>query len=123
MSEKSQYICNLTDNLIGKNRLASLWEQVPEADFMYYARIDLEQGDVRKMRFDTLGKIMCSFEIGDVLASKQELFDNITFSGDCEELLRGLVSVCLTYVIRDRLNPEAEGSIPKYKRPNKVVVE
>ena len=50
-----------------------------------------------------------SFEIGDVMASKKDLFNNVSFNGDCEEILRELVSLCLAFAIRDRLTGGCQG--------------
>ncbi|MDO8633074.1 MAG: hypothetical protein Q7K38_00790 [Candidatus Wildermuthbacteria bacterium] len=100
-----QYIVNLTDNLIGKNRYDEIVRRIGIGnEFVRHVKIDLECGDVRNMSPETLGKIMCSFEVGDVVASQLELFEGVHFSGDCEEMLRELVSLCLAYVIRDRLD-------------------
>lgn len=68
-----QYIQNLTDNLIGKNRYDEIWwKRIQNADeFLRYIKTDLETGDVRDMKAETLGKIMCSFETGDVMASSR----------------------------------------------------
>jgi hypothetical protein len=58
---------------------------------------------------------MCSFEIGDVMAGKKDLFNSVHFSGDCEELLRELVSLCLAFAIRDRLSEEHLSGIPRWE--------
>lgn len=115
------YIQNLTDNLIGKNCFDRMWKDHyyhEGVGFFKHVRNDLLCcADVSKMSPETLGKIMCAFEVGDVVASKKELFDNITFSGDCEEMLRELVAVCLAHVIVDRLNPDTPGRFAKYRSP------
>lgn len=112
-----QYIQNLTDNLIGRNRYCDVRERIEDDHaFLKHVQIDLETGDVAAMRVETLGTIMCSFDIGDVMASKKELFEDTTFSGDCEEFLRQLVALCLAYAIRDRLSPEPMPNMPKYRR-------
>ena len=99
-----EYIVNLRKHLILKNRYARTFIMLSRPDFVRHVTLDLIAGDVRDMSPETLGKIMCSFEIGDVMASKQELFEGVHFSGDCEEMLRELVSLCLAYMIRDRLS-------------------
>ena len=113
-----QYIVNLTNNLISKNRYDEIFYKLGNSSdkFIAHVKCDLEIGDVRDMNPETLGKIMCSFELGDVMATKKELYDNITFSGFCEDMLRELVSVCLAYAIKERVddrNPQA--NIPRWK--------
>ncbi len=120
-----EYIKNLTDHLITKNRYDELdlklrGDRNPRvASLVDHVKLDLESGDVRKMNPETLGKIMANLEIGDVMASKKELIDELHFSGDCEDLLRELVSLCLAFVIRDRLTgfqPHEERLVPLYRR-------
>ncbi len=105
-----EYILNLTNNLIAKNHyeqvdLKMRAEQNYPSNLVEHIKWDLAAGDVRKMNPETLGRVMCSLETGDVMASKQELLvDNLGFAGDCEDLLRELVSLCLAFLIRDRLD-------------------
>lgn len=115
----SPYIVNLTNHLIGKNRFDGVFGQIGHCidgldDFVKHVKIDLLHGDVRDMSPETLGKIMCSFERGDVQTSSL----NIGFSGDVGEMLRELVSLCLAYVIRDRLDRQsaADMGFPPYSR-------
>ena len=113
-----QYIVNLTDNLIGTHRYAALSKLMKRERFFEHVKDELEQEDVRKMAPETLGRIMCSLEIGDVMLGKQELLGSLHFCGDCGDLLREAVSVALASVIRDRLDPimpEMSG-IPSYRR-------
>ena len=114
----NKYIKDLTDQLISKNYLDTAWRQAPsEEEFFKFAKRDLLCGDVQNMRPETLGKIMCSFEHGSVPASKDEIFAAVAFGGDCDQLLRELVSACLTFVITARLNPrtpEISEDLPHY---------
>jgi len=114
------YIVNLTDNLIGKYRLDDVFKRMGDRDeFLEHVRFDLESIDVKDMKPETLGKIMCSFEVGDVAAVKRELFQEVSFAGDCGEMLRELVALCLAYVIRERLEPITERGIAPYCRAAK----
>ncbi|GEM_PF-2106000 len=107
-----EYIVNLTNNLIGKNRYDEVFRRMDNRnEFLTHVKFDLDSGDVRDMTPETLGKIMCSFEIGDVLSSHPG--KEVTFSGDCEDFLRETASLCLAYAIRGRLNQELE---PAYQR-------
>ena len=111
-----QYIVNLTNHLIGKNRYDQIFYRIKDPrEFIKQVRLDLEAKDVRDMSPETLGKIMCSFEIGDVMASKADIFTSIHFSGDCEEMLRELVSLCLAYVIRDRIDDRCPTDTPRWE--------
>jgi hypothetical protein len=111
-----QYIVNLTNHLISKNGYDATFYRINNLEnFVKHVKTDLEAGDVRAMSPAKLGEIMCSFEIGDVMASKNDLFDNTHFSGDSEELLRELVSLCVAYAIRDRLSEKRLPSIPKWE--------
>jgi hypothetical protein len=120
-----QYIVNLTDHLIGKYRYYDyLVCATPPWDWIRFSeriKNDLETDEVRKMNPETLGRIMCSLEIGDVLIGKAELLHGLHFCGDCGDLLREMVSVCLARIIRDRLDPASDGlsSIPPYAPPYK----
>lgn len=126
-----QYIVNLTNHLISKNRYDQIFYKIGNSDeFVRHVKLDLDSDDVQSMSPETLGKIMYSFEIGDVMANKEELFNGVSFSGDCEEMLRELVSLCLAYAIRDRLNdrcptgvPRWEGRIPGLQSGFKKVVD
>lgn len=115
-----KYIKDLTDHLIKKNRYDEVDLRLREGkDFpdslVNHVRVDLEASDVLSMNPETLGKIMANFEIGDVMASKKELVDKLHFNGDCEDLLRELVALCLAYVIRDRLNGSQDRLIPMFR--------
>jgi hypothetical protein len=104
-----QYIENLTTNLINKNRFDLVFKKIKDQNrFINFVSMDLQACDISQMNPETLGKIMCSFEIGDVMASKQEIFNGVDFSGDCEEMLREIVSTCLAYKISDRLNDDKQ---------------
>ncbi len=113
-----KYIQDLTDNLIGKNRYDDLLRRIKDkVKFVEHVKLDLESGDIQKMTPETLGKIMCSLELGDVMASKVEILKKVVFGGDCNLMLRELVSQCLAFVIRDRLDPIAEEmGFPPYRR-------
>ena len=100
---KKEYVGNLTRNLINAGDYRYLFKRVGRSEFVSYVKLDLEAGAVAKMNPETLGRIMASFEIGDVMASGRELFANVHFVGDCEDLLRQLVSICLAYAIRESL--------------------
>jgi hypothetical protein len=111
-----QYIVNLTNHLIGKNRFDETFYRIGNLEkFVGHVKTDLEAGDVRIMSPAKLGEIMCSFEIGDVMAGKKDLFNGVHFSGDCEEMLRELVSLCLALAIRDRLSEERLPGIPRWE--------
>lgn len=113
------YIQRITDSLIGKHRFNESFHRTPhKAIFIESTATTLEVDDVEKMSPGTLGRILCSFEIGDVMARKEELIGGLHFSGDLSAMLRELVSVCLAYAIHDRLDPTMEEShIPHYGKP------
>lgn len=126
-----QYIVNLTNHLIGKNGYDAIFHRIENlGKFVEHVKASLEAGDVRAMSPAKLGEILCSFEIGDVMAGKQELLDGLHFSGDCEELLRELVSLCLAYAIRDRLDdrcspstPRWEGRVPGFRASARKIID
>lgn len=112
-----EYIKNLTTGLISTHCYDELSKRIPDrADFLQHVKIDLEAGDIGKMRPETLGKIMAALDIGDVMASKEELFGGVHFSGNCEDLLRELVALCLAYVIRDRMDDQQKSLVAPYQR-------
>jgi len=116
------YIVNLTNNLIGSNRYYDLVSRFADKySFIKHVALDLGSGDVKDMSPETLGKIMCSFEVGDVLASRRELFQSTHFCGDCDDFLRQLVALCLAYAIGERFNPGGNSDVPLYKKPRTIV--
>lgn len=101
-----EYIVNLTNNLIRKNRYDELFTKMNNpGEFLAHVTFELESQDIHAMNPEKLGTIMCSLETGDVIARKHELLGSLNFSGDCEETLRQFVALCLAYVIRERLDP------------------
>ncbi len=102
----SKYIYNLSDNLIRKHHFDEIWfDQLrfKEDEFFGHVRRILRWDDVEKLAPQTLGRVICSFEVGMVPVNRQELFDKVGFTSNCEETLRDLVAVCLAYFIRERL--------------------
>jgi len=120
------YIENLTNSLIGKHRFDELFRRrIGETSFVKSVSGTLEVDDVQQMKPETLGRVLCSLEVGDVIFSKKELFDGLHFSGDLGDTLREMVALCLGKVIHDRLDPSMmEAHIPRYKssRPFKRTV-
>lgn len=115
------YIVNLTDHLINKNKFDELAKRIFEWEvFVKHVEINLSSGDVAQMSPATLGKIMCSFEIGDVMAGKIQLMSRVYFAGDCGELLRCLVSACLAHAIWQRLNPYHGSTVPAWQGKRKL---
>ena len=99
-----EYIKNLTENLIGKNRYWEVPKRIPDKKkLLRHIKLDLECGDVQDMKPETLGKIICSFKEGAVAMTQAEIFEGIHFSGNCGEMLRELTAVCLAHVIVARL--------------------
>ncbi len=116
------YIVNLTNTLIGKHRFDILFcnREDYKPDFTEMVAEILQANDVRKMSPETLGRILCSMEPGDVMADKQQLTERLSFGGDPGEMLRWMVAVCLAYVITSRLDPKMEEShIAPYRRTSK----
>lgn len=111
-----KYIENLTNNLIGKNRYDELFLHVNPDEFIQHVKLDLECSDLQDMVPETLGKIMCAFEIGDVMASKEDLFKAVHFCGYGKELLREFVALFLAYAIRGRLDPNWPATVPPYRK-------
>lgn len=110
-----EYIVNLTNTLIGKNHFDDL-ASVSGERFLDYVTQVLDVAEVRELCPETLGKIICAFELGDLQVSKQEMQRRIYFSGEGEDMLRHLVSFCLALAIEARLAPEPEADIPPYRR-------
>ena len=109
------YIQDLTNNLIGTYRFDEMYSRVlSRNEFVRHVAIDLKIGSVKEMNPETLGKIMCSFGAGDVVASHNDLFRRIQFNGDCGEILREMVALCLAYAILERLAPISKPGIPPY---------
>jgi hypothetical protein len=113
MSDR-QYLINLTNNLISKNGYDRL--RLGSVGLRHYIVQDLTcGGDVFRMSPAKLGEIMAAFDIGDVLATKQEIFELVRFSGHCGDMLRELVSTCLAFYIEARLD-ECESNVEPYRR-------
>lgn len=112
----NKYIVNLTNYLIGKNHYDEVFNRIRNPEkFLDHIKTDLYADDVRKMSHAKLGEIMCSFDIGDVMASREDLFNGTSFDGNCEEFLRELVSLCLAYAIRDRLDDPVMAGVPPWQ--------
>ncbi len=122
-----QYIVNLTNNLIAKHAFDEHYEKCGEGrfwahEFVRDASLILECSDVKDMSPETLGRIMASFDVGDIMESRDGLLDRIAFAGDCESLLRDLVATCLAYVIQDRLDPRCkERGVPQWRKRTRVM--
>ncbi|OHA79951.1 MAG: hypothetical protein A2747_01885 [Candidatus Yonathbacteria bacterium RIFCSPHIGHO2_01_FULL_44_41] len=101
------FMRSLVNRLITKNRYDKLLEiQFPNNrdEFLRYVKEDLASDDVNTMTPETLGKIMCQIDNGDVSVTKEELSNFVQFLGNCDELLREMVSLCLACVIYKHLN-------------------
>jgi hypothetical protein len=98
----TKYIVDLTNNLINKYRY---YKRNPLAPgFIEFVSEDLLIHEVQDWNPDTIAKIAFSLETGDVLANTKELFGSVKFAGNLGDSLRELISLCLAYVIRERLN-------------------
>jgi hypothetical protein len=120
----NQYLVNLSNSLIGSNRYdekaRSYLDRRPQ--FRKQLAVDLSICEVSEMKPAKLGEIMAAFDVGDVMATKEEIFELVHFAGDCEEMLREIVSVCLAFYIDSRLN-DKHPSIPPYRRlPKRTAV-
>ena len=118
-----QYILNLTNHLIGKYDFDELKQWISISDVMRQTFFDqvyttLSVRDVADMNPETLGKILCSLQPGDV--QTDHLGRESNFAGGCERLLRDIVARALAYVIRDRLDDKlgggTRGGVPQYKK-------
>lgn len=110
------YIKNLTDHLISRNRFFDEWKLIKDREkFLQTVKRTLLVRDVQDMRSETLGKIMCSFEPEDVPAARHELLKGIAYGGDCEEVLRELVALCIAYAIRERIDHQRGSPVPPYR--------
>jgi hypothetical protein len=116
-----QYLINLTNNLIAKNGYYRVF--LSRADLRKHIAQDLAYGgDIFKMSPAKLGEIMAAFDIGDVMASKEELFALVHFAGDPEEMLRELVSSCLAFYIVSRLTDDESHITPYRRLPKRTAV-
>lgn len=120
-----EYLVDLTNHLIGRHGfdqyvVANMFD---EAGIFRHIALVLETDDLSKMRPETLGKILGSLELGNVLLSKQEIVDRLYFAGDPVDLLRNIVACCLASVICTRLTGDKEllrdVKVPPYKRAAK----
>ena len=113
-----EYIVNLTNNLIGKHGFDDLARRLCKVDLLRHIKYCLEADDVAMMNPETMGRIMSSLEIGDLMTSKQELFSFLRFNGNGADLFRELVATCLAHAICIRFySEEAEGyGVPAYRR-------
>lgn len=105
-----KYIIDLTDDMIRRNKLDSLitryshFRPTEKAQFIKHAQ-NLICASMLNMTGSTMGKIMSEFDFDDVLATREELLEHVTYNGICDEMLRDLVSTALAFVIHDRLDP------------------
>jgi hypothetical protein len=112
------YIKRLTGNLIGKNNYDDVLRRCQtKQEFINHVKVDLESGDVEEWTPETLGRVMCSFEDGEVLVT--HLGKEVHFTGNCGTMLREMVSLALAHLIHDRLvpqDPKNPRRIPPFKR-------
>lgn len=112
------YITRLTGNLIGKNNYDNVLRRCrTKQEFISHVRVDLEFGDVAGWTPETLGRVMCSFEPGEIPVV--HLGKEVHFYGDCAAMLREMVSVALAHLIHERLvlqDPKDPRMIPRFKR-------
>jgi hypothetical protein len=102
-----EYIRNLTNDLLGNGCYTTLADDViTRQQLLEIIRTDLQEGAVRYMRPETLGRIMCSFDSEDIPSN--HLGHEVMFAGDCNGMLRELVALALAYVIVGRLKPDAD---------------
>ncbi len=107
------YLKNLTDHLIRKHRYDKVHQNLLTPDqSRSFIKESLGAQVVNEMSPKTLGEIMCSFEIGDIMSAHPG--KEVSFSGDCESMLRELVALCLAYLIVDRLNGTCASKMPEY---------
>jgi len=112
----NRYIENLTNSLIKKNHYDVEWTRLPNREsFLGYCKMDLLCGDVNPMNPETLGKIVGSFEFAEVFVTKEEIFGNVSFAGDCTGFLREIVSFFLATVITDRLDNGGIAELKPYR--------
>ncbi len=105
-----QEIRYLTDDMIRVHFLAALFARTDRARFVDVAVAKLE-ADIAAWAPERLGSTVCALEIGDVLASRDELLRPLTFAGDCKDTLREFVARCFAFLIRDRLDPHGPPDI------------
>ncbi len=121
-----KYLIDLTTSLIQKHRfdddmgrLLSGWSIAVsnESEFLAHVAQALEISALWDVTPERLGHMMASFELGEVMATQEEIFKHVRFSGGCKDFLRQQVAFFLACVIRDRLNPTADTikHIPPYK--------
>ncbi len=113
-----EYLVNLTNALIGKHRFDAADAIFTREEMFAYTKGCLEVEEISKMNPETLGHIMASFELGDLMVSKQELFSSLHFGGDGEALFKELVATCLAHAIVIRFHAEeaAGYGVPAYRR-------
>lgn len=111
------YIKNLTTELIRKGRYDLFYDHTPgQAEFRNFVSDDLECGAVRDMTPETLGRIMCAFETGDIAATKEQIFSQVHFAGNPGDMFREMVALMLAYVIWERLYDGPEANLTRYER-------
>lgn len=101
------FMRSLVNRLITKNRYDKLLEiqfSNNRNQFLRYVKEDLASDDVNTMTPETLGKIMCQIDNGDVSVTNEELSNFVQFAGNCDEFLREMVSFCLACVIYKHLS-------------------
>jgi hypothetical protein len=133
MRNGTKYLTDLTNNLIGIHRLDKVWrrhEKGGHLEFLTRVSMVLETQDVSNMNPETLGKIMCSIDIKELMIKPEDElltileggFNSIFFCGDGEKTLRRGVAICLAYLIWGRLDPSvaSKSRLEPYRRTQSV---
>lgn len=107
MSKPSpKYIKDLVSNLIGEN---PDWKEIFQRDpqkFRSGLKNLIRVFHVDDMNAATLGRILCSFQLGEVEVNNLDIFTEVRYSGRMDDYLRELVSFCLAHVVMKRFLTE-----------------
>lgn len=113
----NKYVVSLTNNFIGAFHFDEAYKLMPLEVFMTFAKqCLLGASELRDMSDETLGKLMCSFEAGDMRTTKAELFRSVDFDGTSREMVREMAAFYLACAIIERLNEHRSECVPPYRR-------
>ena len=126
-----EYIVNLTNNLIGTYGFHRMFQKMKDEEgteieardgwkeeFVRLVSLTLTTDEVRNMSPETLGKIVCSMEGGEL-----PCYQPAGYFGKPDQYLRNVVSSMLAWSIRYRLDEDAckrHSKMPPYSERRKT---
>ncbi len=125
MNEQMQYLVDLTDGLIKKNRYVEMRQNLgyKKEHFLTHVKVHLAISDVADMNPETQGRILSV--INQLPVESEKFFGGLRYSMSGKELLLDMVSLALAHVIFMRIDGESlsRRGLPPYPQKEEPAKE